>query len=318
MMSRLKRIIASAWKLAAGAGWDHDRLDPSQAPAVRLEPLGPWYYDLGRSIARGDYRNFDGQGIPRRQAQGALVYDPSLVASFSLAHMTSYLLKGGAGDRAKALAAARWLVEHQVADGPLAGAMPFTHSLGGVAAPVASALTQGQAMSALGRAWLVAREEAFARAAAAALGPLERGVEEGGLCARFHGSTSVWYEEYPCAEDPSHVLNGFIFALWGLRDVSLLGLAPKAGALYRAGLASLATHLPAFDSGYWSYYQCPDRARPRVASLSYHHFHCVMLRILSELESDNVFAQTAERWETYLGRRRCRLRALAAKLGDWR
>ena len=318
MTNRLQRILRSAWKLAVGAGWDHDRLDPARAPAVPLAPLGPWYYDLGRSIVRGDYHLFDERGIPRSWIGGQIVYHPSFIASFSLAHVTRYALEGYPADREKALLGARWLVDCQVAEGPLAGAFPLTFRWRRLSPPWASALTQGLAMSALARAWLLAGDEAFARAAVAALRPLERGVEEGGVRSRFHGSTSVWYEEYPWAADPSHVLNGFVYALWGLRDVSLLGLTPKAEELYRAGLASLATHLPAFDSGYWSYYQCPDRARPRVASLSYHHLHCVMLRILSELECDNVFAQTAERWETYLGRRRCRLRALAAKLGDWR
>lgn len=318
MTGRLQQIIRSSWHLAVGAPWGHDPLDPSRVPAVSLDPVGPWYYDLGRSIVRGDYHLLDERGIPRMLIGNAVVYHPSRIASFSLAHATRYAFKADPADREKAIFGARWLAEQQPADGPLAGAFPFTFSMDDLAPPWASALTQGQGMSALARAYVLTRDEALGRAAVAAMGPLRRSVEEGGVRSRFHGSASIWFEEYPHAAHPSHVLNGFIYALLGLRDVSLLGLGSEAGELYRAGLASLATHLPAFDVGYWSYYNCPDRARPRRASLAYHQLHCVLLRSLSARESDHVFAQTADRWESYLARRWCRLRTLAAKFGDWR
>jgi hypothetical protein len=317
MKSRMKHVLRASWQMVFGARWPHDVLDRSRPLAVPLEPLGPWYYDLGRSIVRGDYHLFDDRGIPRMRVDGRVVYHASRVAAFSLAHVTRYVFEGRPDDRQKALLGARWLVDNQVAEGPLAGAFPLPFHWHGLPPPWASALTQGEGLSVLARAYLMTGDEAFARSAVAALAPFKRDVEAGGLRARFRGAGSVWYEEYPQADDPPHVLNGFVYALWGLRDVNRLDLTPEARELYAAGLASLVKHLPEFDAGYWSYYQVPDRAEPRVASLAYHQLHCVMMRIMAELEPGAIFAETARRWESCERSRCCRLRALAAKLGDW-
>ena len=316
-MGRLASVIRSTWKLAWGSPWTHDALDPSRPLAVPLEPLGPWYYDMGRSIDRGDYHLFDAQGIPRLCMRGAVVYHPSRIASFSIAHVTRYVLEGNPEDREKALRGARWLVDQQVGEGALEGAFPFSFEIDGLAPPWASALTQGLGLSALARAHLLTGEAAFAEAAVRGLAPFRRDIREGGVRSRFHGSVSVWYEEFPRPSDPSHVLNGYVYGLWGLRDVALLGLAPGAEELYRDGLASLAEHLPAFDRGYWSNYDCPDRMRPRAASLFYHHLHGVMMRVLSRIEGEGVFGRMAARWESNVPRPWCRLRTMLAKLGDY-
>jgi hypothetical protein len=127
----------------------------------------------------------------------------------------------------------------------------------------------------------------------------------------------VWLEEHPDVSDPSHILNGFVYALWGLRDAGLVGVAGAEG-LYRDGVRSLAATLDPFDCGYWSNYQCPEHSPPRVASLTYHRLHTAMLRIMSRLEPDEVFARLADRWEGCGARLGCRMKALAAKLGDAR
>jgi len=317
MIRRLVKVVRSAWDLTVGARWLHDPLDRRAPLAVPLEPLGPWYYDMGRAIERGDFHLFDDQGIPRLRVDGVgVVYHPSRVASFSLAHATRYAQRGEEADREAALRGARWLIANQVTEGSLAGAVPMPFDHRGLRAPWPSALTQGMVLSALARARLMGLGAEADRAMALALEPFRRSVTEGGLLASFHDSEDPWYEEYPFQDAPTHVLNGFIYGLWGLRDAALLG-APGAGEMYRAGLESLARHAEAYDVGYWTSYDCPDRGRPRVASLYYHQDHCVMMRVMHELEGRPIFARLAERWEGHLGRLRCRLRALLAKVGDF-
>jgi hypothetical protein len=314
-MGRARYIVKSAWKMIVGAPWDHDLLDLSRVPVVSLQPLGPWYYDLGRSIVRGDYQWFDAEGIPREKMGWEIIYHPSRVASFGLAYVTRHILQGDPEDLRKAIKAARWLVANQVGHGRLEGAFPLPFNWGCVAAPWPSSLTQGTALSLLVRVYALTTDGAFLRAAQSALIPLERPLEDGGLRHPFHNTAHTWLEEYPDVSDPSHVLNGFVYALWGLRDAGLIGVA-GAEDLYRDGVRSLAATLDPFDRGYWSNYQCPEHSPPRVASLTYHRLHIAMMRIMSQLEPDEVFARLADRLEGYAAKLGFRVKALAGKLGD--
>lgn len=317
-MGRLGKVIASMGRLLVGARWLHDPLDRTRPVAVPLEPLGPWYYDMGRAIRRGDFHRFDSEGIPRLRVAGAgVVYHPSRVASFSLAHATRYVQTGEEADREAALRGARWLVANQVRDGPLAGAVPIPFDHRDLTAPWPSALTQGMALSALGRAFLMSGESAMTEAMARALEPFRRAPRDGGLRAPFRDAGDPWYEEYPHPGEGTHILNGFVYGLWGLRDAALLEI-PAAGDLYGAGLDSLARHAEAYDLGYWTSYNRPDRTPPRVASLYYHQDHCVMMRVMHEVEGRPVFETLARRWEGYLRRFRCRMKVLTAKTGDFR
>jgi hypothetical protein len=314
-MGRARDIAGSAWKLVVGAPWDHDLIDPSHPPAIPLEPLGPWYYDLGRSITRGDYRFFDDAGIPRELFGGRLIYHPSRVASFCLAYTGRHILKGEPEDLQVAVKAARWLVDNQEGSGRLEGAFPIPFDWGRVKGPWPSCLTQGLALSALARLYRLTGDERLGAAARAAVIPLQRPIEDGGLQCMFHDTGKLWLEEHPDLVDPSHILNGFIYAVWGLRDAGLIGVL-GARDLYRRAVRSLADTLTPYDCGYWSYYQYPEHSRPRMASLAYHRLHGVMLRILSSLEPDKIFCEMADRWESYAARPTYRLRVLLAKLGD--
>ncbi|GFS06154.1 D-glucuronyl C5-epimerase [Elysia marginata] len=81
-----------------------------------------------------------------------------------------------------------------------------------------SAMGQGQAMSALVRAYNLTGDRKYLVAAERALYLFTLGSEEGGVRARFMGQLD-WYEEYPTVPTSSFVLNGFIFSMMGLYDV---------------------------------------------------------------------------------------------------
>ncbi len=317
-MGRLSDVVKSAWHLLVGAPWPHDSLDRRGPFAVPLEPLGPWYYDMGRAIERGDYARFDEAGIPRlRLPRGVgVVYHTSRIASFSLAHATRYVQRGDEQDREAALRGARWLVERQVREGEHAGAFPLLFDWDVQKAPWVSALTQGMALSATARAYLLTADETFAAAARRGLTPFQRSCADGGVRSRFHGTDDPWYEEFPTTTGGCHILNGFIHGLWGLRDAGLLWTESSAADLYEAGLDALARHAGAFDLGYWSCYNCPDHDPPRVASMYYHHEHRHMMRILFSLAGQEVFRDLADRWDACARRFGCRVKALTAKLGD--
>ena len=68
----------------------------------------------------------------------------------------------------------------------------------------------------------------------------------------------VWYEEYPF-EEGLFVLNGFMYSLIGLYDLSSASSAPQeardeAKELFDEGIVSLKALLPLYDNGKGSNY----------------------------------------------------------------
>jgi hypothetical protein len=137
--------------------------------------------------------------------------------------------------------------------------------------------------------------------------PVSRG---GVLVTEANGD--VWIEEY-IVEPPSHILNGFVWALWGVYDYARWSRRPAASALWETCVRTLAARLDDFDTGWWSLYEAPTSGRPMLASLYYHRLHAVQLRVLHELTGNEVFAARAARFEAYARRRVSRARAFVEK-----
>ena len=89
----------------------------------------------------------------------------------------------------------------------------------------------------------------------------------------------VWIEEY-IVDPPSHILNGFIWALWGVYDYAR-GAAGRARR--RCGTAASATleaRLDDFDTGWWSLYEAPTTAAADARQPLLSPLHVVQLRVL--------------------------------------
>ena len=106
--------------------------------------------------------------------------------------------------------------------------------------PWLSALSQGQALSVLVRAYQETRNDNYREAGQRALRVFSVPVAENGILAKWQGLD--YFEEYP-SETPSFVLNGFIVALWGLWEFHLISNGTEAKACYEAGLHTLECSL---------------------------------------------------------------------------
>src|ERR1019366_5938841 len=166
-------------------------------------------------------------------------------------------------------AVGRFLLQTQEPDGSWLNMRSFGHTFP-LQAPWRCGMAQGEAASLLVRLYLQGHEQTFADAARLALAPLERPREQAGTCAWLQGAR--WPEEYP-TKPPSFVLNGAIFAWWGMRDVGI-GLGdPNATAAFETGVDTLAANLHRFDTGWWSLYSLyPHPVKP-IASSFYHALH---------------------------------------------
>lgn len=189
--------------------------------------------------------------------------------------------------------------------------MPHTYR---IPAPWHSAMAQGLGVSLLVRHAMGDQAE---RAAAALLDP------ELGLVAE--GEHGPILEEYP-AEPRPHVLNGWIWALFGLYDLAHAtadlhdSVRDDAHRAFEAGVASLAADLPQYETGNgWSTYDRYPHPIANVASPFYHRLHVEMLRALARVAPFGGIAQeldaTSDRWEASLSRPMTRVGAVARKVG---
>jgi heparosan-N-sulfate-glucuronate 5-epimerase len=165
----------------------------------------------------------------------------------------------------------------------------------GIAQPFTSALAQGQIASLLVRAHLATGNPAYAANALRAVEPM--------LSPRTNDLVSITpagpiLEEIP-SRPRSHVLNGWISALWGLLDVAA-GLGDdRARDAYDRGIACLDALLPRYDTGWWTRYSLYPWTMPDLAKPIYHRFHCSQLEVLGRLTPRDAFTAAAARWHRY-------------------
>lgn len=158
-----------------------------------------------------------------------------------------------------------------------------------------SALAQGQAASVLIRTYLATGEDKYGEWAQRAVAPLL-----GRRPSDLVSITSVGpvLEEVPSIP-ASHILNGWIAGLWGIRDVSV-GLGDERGRRgFDAGVDSLRLHLPAYDVGWWSRYSLYPHVLEDLAKPIYHRYHIDQLRVMHTLTAESEFKETADRWASY-------------------
>lgn len=199
----------------------------------------------------------------------------------------------------------------------------------GLDRPWPSAMGQSEAISVLLRAGELTGEARYAEAAVAAFAPFTVDVEAGGVARRLDGHLVL--EEYPRPAGPAAVLNGWIFALFGLHELGL-GAHRPARELLAASRAGLLALLPRYDAGWWSRYSLlRDAGLDDLAKPFYQRLHPVLLRALHRIAPDARLVAMAERWEgqltalglarasghklAYRAARSGRLRAARARLG---
>ena len=106
----------------------------------------------------------------------------------------------------------------------------------------------------------------------------------------------LWLEEYPSAT-PTHVLNGFNFALFGLYDYERLTRDPAAKDLLRGALRTIRSFATTFRvPGGISYYDLVHRTR----FAHYHLIHTWQLRALAAISGDSWYrSMAAAYWRDY-------------------
>ena len=163
-----------------------------------------------------------------------------------------------------------------------------------------------------GRINVETKEEKYLNSAKEAFKSLSTSIGDGGVCF-MDGKKNLWIEEY-IVVPPTHILNGFIWALWGVLDYSLLTQDALAKESFEKYVKTLEENISKYDLGFWSAYDLSSQKLKMIASSYYHHLHIVQLKILGSLTGKKVFNDYSEKWEKYQGRWINRLRALIYKI----
>lgn len=162
-----------------------------------------------------------------------------------------------------------------------------------------SGMCQGEAIALLCRCYSLTNEPKYLIAAKAALQCFERDISNCGVLSSFNGIAV--YEEYPTSPGV-HVLNGFIYSLFGLYDLWASYGDTKAGELFKKGVDSVKRLLPYYDDSRISHYDLGHiTASPRKININYkyHILHIKLLKNLYSVTNEETFLFFAEKWEKF-------------------
>jgi heparosan-N-sulfate-glucuronate 5-epimerase len=288
---------------------------PAGVVAAGLQPRLPQYFMRFQGKAR--YAGpFDEHGVPLLDYRGNIgrQYNPIAIAQYGLSRFNRWCDTGDGDDRRAWEAAVRWLATHLR---PNAFGVPvWFHEFDWpyrqvLKAPWYSGLAQGCGLSLLVRAATVTNDPEIVKAADAAFESFRRPVTEGGVVV-LDEQGHLWIEEY-LVDPPSHILNGFIWAAWGVYDYAVWSRVSEAKTLWDRAVQTLAARLHEFDTGWWSLYEAPYGGPRMLASPYYHRLHITQLQVLHALTGLATFATFADRFASYARNRAYRTRAIAEK-----
>ena len=266
---------------------------------------------------KADYAGpHDAAGIPQLNYRGkiGLQHNPIAIAQWGLGNYNLFCHGESEDRKKKFIAASDWLCAH-LERNPF-GCWVWNHNFDWeyrsmLHAPWYSGLAQGQGVSLLLRAYRATGAASYLDAAEKAFGSFLKSTGEGGVTfTDTRGNT--WFEEY-IVSPPTHILNGFIWAIWGVYDYFLATESVTARNLFAQAALTLRENLARYDLGFWSLYEQSGTLLPMVASPFYHRLHVIQLRIMHRITGDEVFASYADKWEGYARSRTKRARALCYK-----
>lgn len=288
--------------------------EPQINEAAFHDGLSYFMWFQGKALYRGP---FDASGVPLLDYLGdiGVQYNPIAIAQYGLARFNQWVVdRRSVSDERAWRSAAAWLVAGLRPN--TAGVEVWMHDFDWpyrepLKAPWFSGLAQGSGVSMLVRAALATSEERFANATHTAFESLRRHVSEGGVLVT-DDQNDLWIEEYLVAP-PSHVLNGFMWALWGVYDYARWSGSTQAADIFERCIRTLERRLHEFDTGWWSLYEARCGRDEMLASRYYHQLHITQLRVLHRLTGKTVFSDAAGRFESYLNTPHYRARALMLK-----
>lgn len=290
----------------------HDAADLNlRAP---VNSLGEYYMNFP---LKAEYSGpSDADGIPLLNYHGniGLQYNPIAIAQWGLGNFNLYCKTRTSRAGRKFILASDWLCKNLEPNS--FGIHVWDHHFDWeyrqkLEAPWYSGLAQGQGISLLVRAHAETGDPKYLRAAYLAFCSFLASTKSGGVTLKDEAG-NVWFEEY-VVQPPTHILNGFIWAAWGVYDLFLATGSSEAVGLFAQAVATLRANLHRYDLGFWSLYELSGTLLPMIASPFYHKLHITQLRVMNRITQEQFFSDYADGWQNYAYSRSKRTRALCYK-----
>tara|TARA_B100001540_G_scaffold315509_1_gene342948 strand:- start:696 stop:1688 length:993 start_codon:yes stop_codon:yes gene_type:complete len=246
--------------------------------------------------------HFNDSGIPLLDYHGkiGLQYNPIAICQYGLGNYNLYLDTKNNNYKNKFLNISNWLVENLEKNDK--GVYVWHHYFDfeyrdTLISPWYSGLAQGLGLSMLSRAYYETKEEIFLEILWKSWESMKINVDDGGVIF-IDENNNFWIEEY-MVNPPTHILNGFIWALWGVYDVWKFFDYIEAKDLFQRCCKTIEKNLNLYDTGYWSLYEQSGLKSQMISSPFYHDLHIVQLRILYNLTKNKKFLNKSNLWYDY-------------------
>lgn len=230
---------------------------------------------------------------------GKQIEFPVAIFQYGLGSYDLYLQTGEKKYKTKFLQCCQWALDHQETNGAWSNFFYIYPNY-----PY-GAMCQGEGVSLLLRGYIENGENKYADAAKKAIDFMILPVTKG-------GTLLINNDDYILLEYPQKapVLNGWIFAVWGLYDILLVSENMEYKNLYNRILDTLIRYLPAFDNGYWSLYNTEGS----LASPFYHNLHIAQMQALFRMTNNEEFNKYGLKWEKYQSNKLNQTRAFIKKV----
>jgi heparosan-N-sulfate-glucuronate 5-epimerase len=247
------------------------------------EEVSGYYNDLTEKVLKGE--NLQSVEIPKLKLEnGEEVIFPIAVFQYGLGAYDLYLLENKEIYLNKFRLTAEWALANQEENGAWSNfffeypKFPY------------SAMAQGEGASLLIRAYKQSGKIEYLEASKKAIEFMLIPLEDGGTALFINDN--VFLQEF--IHKPT-VLNGWIFALFGLFDYVKISGDHKIREYLNKTIHSIAVNLHNFDNGYWSMYDIDKM----LTSPFYHNLHIAQLEVLYDLFGVKEFKEYCDRWTGY-------------------
>lgn len=267
---------------------------------INLQAIGPYYMTFK------DKSNYTGP----KDKTGVILFDyhfeigrqynPLAIAQYGLGHYNLYLKTGGREHFEIAKTQADWLVKNLEDNNfgiPVWKHHFRWHYKNYLESGWYSAHSQGSGISLLARIYKETNDKKYLETAEKAFLSLDLTIDKGGV-KFIDEKGNVWLEEY-LTQPPAHILNGFLWALWGAWDYYLLTNNERALKLWNDCLKTLKKNLSLYDAKFWSLYDMSCQTMKMLASPFYHQLHIVQLKVMYILTKESIFDFYVKKFESY-------------------
>lgn len=273
----VKKIIR--WiKMLTGTSIDH--VKQGVGKSYSLFDISGYYNDLTKKVIKAPSL-LKNHSLPTMILEdGRVIEFPTAIFQYGLGSYDLFLQTNQQIYFDQFMRAADWAIFHQESNG---GWDNFsfiypTHKYCGMA--------QGEGCSLLLRAYKHSGDKKYLKAASNAVDLMVKDVSDGGTTLYKNGTIILEYT------NKQPVLNGWIFAIWGLYEICKLDTNSLYKKVLNDTVQTLEKKIDDFSMKHWSYYNLGGL----VASPFYHNLHVAQMEVLFKQTKINKFKYYANRW----------------------